>query len=87
MCSASRTAVLQGQANEHRFWAGSGVTTARDSVATMAEDEKTGREKKVTAATTDAPQEEFISPTNVPSVPESEHKEEKRGKHGEQRRD
>ena len=37
----------------------------------MAHDEKTGREKKVTAATTDAPQEEFISPTNVPSVPES----------------
>jgi hypothetical protein len=34
----------------------------------MAEDEK--REKKVTAATADAPQEEFISPTNVPSVPE-----------------
>ena len=37
----------------------------------MAHDEKTGREKKVTAATTDAPQEEFISPDNVPSVPET----------------
>jgi hypothetical protein len=37
----------------------------------MAHDEKTGREKKVTAATTDAPMEEFISPTNVPSVPET----------------
>ena len=36
----------------------------------MAHDEKTGREKKVTAATTDAPMEEFISPENVPSVPE-----------------
>jgi hypothetical protein len=36
----------------------------------MAKDEETGREKKVTAATTDAPQEEFISPENVPSVPE-----------------
>ena len=37
----------------------------------MAHDEKTGREKNVTAATTDAPQEEFISPDNVPSVPET----------------
>ena len=41
----------------------------------MAHDEKTGREKKVTAATTDAPQEEFISPTNVPSVPETKGKQ------------
>ena len=40
----------------------------------MAKDEKTGREKKVTAATIDAPQEEFISPTNVPSVPEKKKK-------------
>ncbi len=36
----------------------------------MAKDEETGREKKVTAATTDAPMEEFISPDNVPSIPE-----------------
>jgi hypothetical protein len=43
----------------------------------MAHDEKTGREKKVTAATTDAPMEEFISPTNVPSVPEPGHNEQK----------
>lgn len=42
----------------------------------MAKDEKTGREKKVTAATTDAPQEEFISPDNVPSVPEPTQKQE-----------
>jgi hypothetical protein len=35
----------------------------------MAEDEK-HEKKKVTAATTDAPQEEFISPVNQPSVPE-----------------
>ena len=28
--------------------------------------------KKVTAATTDAPQEEFISPTNVPTEIENE---------------
>ena len=41
----------------------------------MAHDEKTGREKKVTAATTDAPLEEFISPTNVPSVPEPSEKQ------------
>ena len=34
-------------------------------------DEKDGeRHKKVTAATTDAPMEEFISPVNQPSVPE-----------------
>ncbi len=43
----------------------------------MAHDEKTGREKKVTAATTDAPMEEFISPNNVPSVPESAEQEQK----------
>ena len=43
----------------------------------MAHDEKTGREKKVTAATTDAPQEDFISPNNVPSVPENESGEQK----------
>ncbi|MGI8820181.1 MAG: hypothetical protein ACR2ID_04840 [Chthoniobacterales bacterium] len=35
-------------------------------------DEKEGeRHKKVTAATTDAPQEEFISPESIPSVPET----------------
>ena len=34
-------------------------------------EEDTGeRSKKVTAATSDAPLEEFISPTNQPSVPE-----------------
>ena len=49
----------------------------------MAKDEKTGREKKVTAATTDAPQEEFISPENVPSVPESAPKQELRGEEAE----
>ena len=43
----------------------------------MADDDKKDRDKNVTAATTDAPQEEFISPTNVPSVPESEVKKEK----------
>ena len=45
----------------------------------MAKDEETGREKKVTAATTDAPMEEFISPTNVPSVPEPPQKEQQSG--------
>lgn len=49
----------------------------------MAHDEKTGREKKVTAATTDAPMEEFISPTNVPSVPETKDNEESSGDAGE----
>lgn len=34
------------------------------------------REKKVTAATTDAPQEEFISPESVPSAPETKEKAE-----------
>ena len=42
----------------------------------MAKDEETGREKKVTAATTDAPMEEFISPDNVPSIPEPPKKQE-----------
>jgi hypothetical protein len=34
------------------------------------DDDKDREKKNVTAATTDAPMEEFISPTNVPSVPE-----------------
>ena len=34
-------------------------------------DKETGREKKVTAATSDAPLEEFVSPVNQPSVPEN----------------
>ncbi len=34
------------------------------------DDDKNHDEKKVTAATTDAPQEEFISPVNRPSVPQ-----------------
>lgn len=42
----------------------------------MAKDEETGREKKVTAATTDAPLEEFISPENIPSIPEPPKKQE-----------
>lgn len=45
----------------------------------MAKDEETGREKKVTAATTDAPQEEFISPDNVPSFPQPKEKQEPAG--------
>ncbi len=49
----------------------------------MARDEKTGREKKVTAATADAPQEEFISPTNVPSVPETNENDEPKREEGE----
>ena len=49
----------------------------------MAHDEKTGREKKVTAATTDAPQEEFISPNNVPSVPEGDEKQQSPREEGE----
>lgn len=52
------------------------MSTTRDSPCTMAKDEETGREKKVTAATTDAPQEEFISPDNVPSIPEPKKKQE-----------
>ena len=53
---------------------------------TMAKDEETGREKKVTAATTDAPQEEFISPDNVPSVPETKKKQERSSEEGERPR-
>ncbi len=49
----------------------------------MAKDEETGREKKVTAATTDAPQEEFISPDNIPSVPETKEKQEPSAGQGE----
>lgn len=39
----------------------------------MSDDDKEDgeRHKKVTAATSDAPLEEFISPTNRPSVPET----------------
>ena len=46
----------------------------------MADDDKNDRDKKVTAATTDAPQEEFISPTNVPSVPEDDAGKEQQGR-------
>ena len=42
----------------------------------MADDEKNDRDKKVTAATSDAPQEEFIAASNVPSIPETEAKKE-----------
>ena len=49
----------------------------------MAKDEETGREKKVTAATTDAPMEEFISPENVPSIPEPKKKPDQSGDEGE----
>lgn len=37
----------------------------------MSEDNEKHDAKKVTAATTDAPQEEFISPANVPTKTES----------------
>jgi hypothetical protein len=33
----------------------------------MSDENNKHPEKKVTAATTDAPQEEFVSPTNVPT--------------------
>ncbi|MDQ6764691.1 MAG: hypothetical protein M3Z22_01105 [Verrucomicrobiota bacterium] len=36
----------------------------------MSDNEQPHPQKKVTAATADAPQEEFISPTNVPSQTE-----------------
>ncbi len=44
----------------------------RVSTVTMSNDDKEEgeRHKKVTAATSDAPLEEFISPVNRPSVPE-----------------
>ncbi|MDQ3120786.1 MAG: hypothetical protein M3Q89_14680 [Verrucomicrobiota bacterium] len=37
----------------------------------MSDNEQKHDEKKVTAATTDAPQEEFISPENIPSHSET----------------
>lgn len=36
----------------------------------MSDNQQPHPEKKVTAATTDAPQEEFISPENTPSKPD-----------------
>lgn len=36
----------------------------------MSDNEQPHPEKKVTAATTDAPQEEFIAPENLPSQPD-----------------
>ena len=52
----------------------------RVSLCRMSDDEKEDgeRHKKVTAATSDAPAEEFISPTNVPSVPETPEAPERR---------
>ena len=40
--------------------------SAHDS-ASMSDDNGKHEKKKVTAATTDAPQEEFIAPANIPS--------------------
>ncbi|MGI9087447.1 MAG: hypothetical protein ACR2HH_06885 [Chthoniobacterales bacterium] len=37
----------------------------------MSDNQQPHPEKKVTAATTDAPQEEFISPENIPSKSET----------------
>ncbi|MFN2475600.1 MAG: hypothetical protein ABR526_04580 [Chthoniobacterales bacterium] len=36
----------------------------------MSDNQQPHPEKKVTAATTDAPQEEFIAPENIPSQPD-----------------
>ena len=41
----------------------------------MSENEQKHEKKKVTAATTDAPQEEFISPESVPSKSETPSKD------------
>jgi len=41
----------------------------------MSSNDESGRKKKVTAVTSDAPQEEFISPVNVPSKIEPDPKE------------
>jgi len=41
----------------------------------MSENEQPHEKKKVTAATTDAPQEEFISPENGPSRSETARKD------------
>lgn len=44
----------------------------------MSDNEQPHPEKKVTAATTDAPQEEFISPENIPSNPDPTAEEKQR---------
>ncbi len=43
----------------------------RVSTFTMSDNEQKHDKKKVTAATTDAPQEEFISQENIPSKSET----------------
>ncbi len=40
---------------------------AQNDSETMSDNEQPHPKKKVTAATTDAPQEEFVSPENIPS--------------------
>jgi hypothetical protein len=42
-----------------------------DDSVSMSDDNDKHPDKKVTAATTDAPQEEFVSPTNVPTKTEN----------------
>ena len=54
---------------------GTAAREARDSICDMNENEQKHEKKKVTAATTDAPQEEFISPENIPSKTETPSKE------------
>ena len=53
------------------------ATAARDSIVTMSNYEDPHPKKKVTAATTDAPQEEFIEQENLPT--EKENAEQKPG--------
>jgi succinate dehydrogenase/fumarate reductase flavoprotein subunit len=55
------------------FRRGTATHPSRVLSSRMSDDEKDEgeRHKKVTAATADAPMEEFISPTNQPSVPET----------------
>ena len=47
------------------------VAAARDSIGTMSNYEDPHPKKKVTAATTDAPQEEFIEQENLPTEKEN----------------
>ena len=50
----------------------------------MSEKEQPHERKKVTAATTDAPQEEFISKENVPSRSETPRKDEEKARKSEE---
>ncbi len=52
------------------FTLGRAGAAPSDDSKNMSDNQQPHPKKKVTAATTDAPQEEFISPENIPSKPD-----------------